>query len=38
MWYFPQAYRLAQHGKHLPMAPSRDRSGTIGFRCVMEAD
>lgn len=36
-WYFPQAYRLDQHGKYLLMAPSIDRSGTIGFRCVKDA-
>lgn len=36
-WYFPQAYRLDQHGKYLLMAPSKDRSGTIGFRCVVDA-
>ncbi len=37
MWYFPQAYRLDQHGKYLLMAPSVDRSGGIGFRCVKDA-
>ena len=36
-WYFPQAYKLSQHGKYLLMAPSIDRSGNIGFRCVMDA-
>ena len=36
-WYFPQAYRNDQHGKLLLMAPSKDRSGTIGFRCVQDA-
>lgn len=36
-WYFPQAYRLNQHGKYLLMAPSKDRSGGIGFRCVVDA-
>ena len=35
-WYFPQAYRLDQHGKYLLMAPGRDRSGGIGFRCVVD--
>jgi len=35
-WYFPQAYKLSQHGKYLLMAPSIDRSGAIGFRCVMD--
>ncbi len=33
-WYFPLAYRLDQHGKYLLMAPSLDRSGSIGFRCA----
>ncbi|MHB8734807.1 MAG: formylglycine-generating enzyme family protein [Terriglobales bacterium] len=37
MWYFPQAYRLDQHGKYLLMAPSVDRSGGIGFRCVKDS-
>lgn len=37
MWYFPQAYRLDEHGKYLLMAPSLDRSGTIGFRCAEDA-
>ncbi|MGH9447165.1 MAG: formylglycine-generating enzyme family protein, partial [Terriglobia bacterium] len=36
-WYFPDAYRLDEHGKYLLMAPSIDRSGTIGFRCVRDA-
>lgn len=35
-WYFPQAYRLTEHGKYLLMAPSKDRSGTVGFRCVVD--
>ncbi|HEV2708980.1 MAG TPA: SUMF1/EgtB/PvdO family nonheme iron enzyme [Edaphobacter sp.] len=35
-WYFPQAYKLSQHGKYLLMAPSLDRSGAIGFRCVLD--
>jgi formylglycine-generating enzyme required for sulfatase activity len=37
IWYFPQTYRLDEHQKLLLMAPSRDRSGTIGFRCVVDA-
>jgi gamma-glutamyl hercynylcysteine S-oxide synthase len=37
IWYFPQAYRNDQHGKLLLMAPSKDRSGTVGFRCVVDA-
>jgi gamma-glutamyl hercynylcysteine S-oxide synthase len=36
IWYFPQAYRNDEHGKFLLMAPSEDRSGTVGFRCVMD--
>ncbi len=35
-WYFPQAYKLSQHGKYLLMAPGIDRSAAIGFRCVMD--
>jgi gamma-glutamyl hercynylcysteine S-oxide synthase len=35
-WYFPQAYRNDQHSKYLLMAPSLDRSGAIGFRCVRD--
>ena len=38
MWYFPQAYRLDEHGKLLLMAPGYDRSGAIGFRCVQDAE
>ena len=38
IWYFPQAYRNDQHGKLLLMAPSKDRAGTLGFRCVIDAD
>jgi iron(II)-dependent oxidoreductase len=37
-WYFPQARQLNQHGKYLLLAPSLDRSATIGFRCVVDAE
>lgn len=37
IWYFPQAYRNDEHGKLLMMAPSYDRSATVGFRCVKDA-
>jgi gamma-glutamyl hercynylcysteine S-oxide synthase len=37
VWYFPQAYRNDQHGKLLLMAPGKDRAGTLGFRCVVDA-
>ena len=35
---FPQAYKLNEHGKLLLMAPSMDRSATVGFRCVVDTD
>jgi formylglycine-generating enzyme required for sulfatase activity len=38
LWYFPQAYRVAEHGKYLLIAPSKDRAGTLGFRCVVDAE
>jgi formylglycine-generating enzyme required for sulfatase activity len=37
IWYFPQAYRNDEHSKYLLMAPSYDRSGGLGFRCVRDA-
>ncbi len=36
IWYFPQAYKLTEHGKLLLMSPSMDRSGAVGFRCVVD--
>ncbi len=36
-WYFPQAYKLSEHGKYLLMSPGKDRSGAVGFRCVADA-
>jgi len=38
LWYFPQAYRNTEHSKYLLMAPSKDRAGTLGFRCVVDAE
>ena len=38
IWYFPQAYKLTEHGKQLLMAPSKDRAGTVGFRCAADAE
>jgi gamma-glutamyl hercynylcysteine S-oxide synthase len=35
-WYFPENKTLDQHGKYLLMAPSKDRSAMIGFRCVAD--
>jgi formylglycine-generating enzyme required for sulfatase activity len=37
-WYFPQAYKLNEHGKYLLIGPSTDRSATVGFRCVVDAE
>jgi gamma-glutamyl hercynylcysteine S-oxide synthase len=37
IWYFPQAYRNDEHSKLLLMAPGYDRSGGVGFRCVIDA-
>jgi gamma-glutamyl hercynylcysteine S-oxide synthase len=37
IWYFPQTYRLDEHQKYLLMSPGRDRAGTIGFRCAVDA-
>jgi len=38
IWYFPQTYRLDEHQKYLLMSPGHDRAGTIGFRCVVDAE
>ena len=38
IWYFPQAYKLTEHGKLLLVAPSMDRSATVGFRCAEDAE
>jgi gamma-glutamyl hercynylcysteine S-oxide synthase len=38
IWYFPQAYRLTEHGKLLLTSPSMDRSGGLGFRCAADAE
>jgi len=37
IWYFPQAYKLNEHGKLLMTSPSMDRSAALGFRCVVDA-
>jgi formylglycine-generating enzyme required for sulfatase activity len=37
-WYFPQAYKLNEHGKYLLIGPSKDRSGGVGFRCAADAE
>ncbi len=36
IWYFPDEITNDTHGKLLLMAPSIDRSGGIGFRCVKD--
>jgi formylglycine-generating enzyme required for sulfatase activity/inosine-uridine nucleoside N-ribohydrolase len=38
MWYFPRNTKLSEHQKYLLMAPSKDRAGTLGFRCVVDAE
>ena len=38
IWYFPRAYRNTEHSKYLLMTPSKDRAGTLGFRCVIDAE
>jgi gamma-glutamyl hercynylcysteine S-oxide synthase len=37
IWYFPQTYKLNEHGKLLLTSPSMDRSGGVGFRCVLDS-
>jgi len=37
IWYFPQAYKLGEHGKLLMMSPGMDRSGAVGFRLAEDA-
>ena len=37
IWYFPQAYKLNEHGKLLLMSPSMDRSEGVGFRCAADS-
>jgi formylglycine-generating enzyme required for sulfatase activity len=36
VFYFPQAYKLTEHNRYLLTAPSLDRSGAVGFRCVVD--
>ncbi|MFN7992409.1 MAG: SUMF1/EgtB/PvdO family nonheme iron enzyme [Bryobacteraceae bacterium] len=38
LWYFPTAYKLSEHGKLLLIGPGKDRSASVGFRCVMDAE
>ena len=37
IWYFPQAYKLNEHGKLLMVSSSMDRSGALGFRLAQDA-
>jgi len=37
-WYFPQAYKLGEHGKYLLMSRGKDRSAAVGFRCVVDTE
>ena len=36
-WYYPQAKDLVSHNTLLLMSDGMDRSGGIGFRCVVDA-
>jgi len=36
IWYFPQTYKLNEHGKLLLISPSMDRAAALGFRCVVD--
>ena len=36
MWYFSRTYQNDQHGKLLLMAPTLDRAGPFGFRCLID--
>jgi len=38
IWYFPQAYKLTEHGKLLMISPSMDRSAALGFRLAQDAE
>jgi iron(II)-dependent oxidoreductase len=38
IWYFPETYKLNEHGKYLLIAQSKDRAGTLGFRCAMDVE
>lgn len=38
MWYFPPAFQNDQYNKYFLMSGSYERAGTIGFRCVADAE
>ena len=37
-WYFPNQIELNTHNKYFLMDDSYERAGTIGFRCVVDAE
>eukprot|EP00937_MAST-01D_sp_MAST-1D-sp2_P004636 g4636.t1 len=37
-WYFPPAYDLTTYGKYFVMGGAYERAGTVGFRCVADAE
>jgi formylglycine-generating enzyme required for sulfatase activity len=37
LWYFPTAYELSEHSKYMLIGPSKDRSGSVGLRYVVDA-
>ena len=37
-WYFPNVLDISLQNKYLLMDDSYERAGTIGFRCLVDAD
>ena len=37
-WYFPPAYQLNTYNKYYLMSGTWERAGTVGFRCVADAE
>jgi formylglycine-generating enzyme required for sulfatase activity len=37
-WYYPQAVELYTHNKYFLMSDTYERAGTVGFRCVFDAE
>jgi iron(II)-dependent oxidoreductase len=37
-WYFPPAFKLNSYNKYYLMSGSYERAGTVGFRCIADAE